>query len=598
MSRTIDHFMWGYQDMFRTHVQVHADFALKRLAPELHPKVFLVGIREAGREGSFPACVEPEKEHWIESDAFNRTEEIAASILPTYVESRMQQSHPVGQQREDDYLHRRSICDAILQIIDDHPGKAQDRNFFASIPQLLEGYLVSIVLSVRSEVLNARHRLTSDQIHLHEFRTMPVARSLIDAAINEILSESSEGVLLPEAGYRTINRDAGETIRSAGRHLAIQTAYRVNRRDGFHGFYEACDRIAALKYEQAEGRGRLLLAAKDQPDIEILLSFKDGVELQDYRRVRKLLELTSNSNMFLQTDSERVFGLVRAEAINQTEDVFEVVFLGHHQWELRHHGELLMAVKFGEPTLPKLVGYEAKLRKDLPRLLPGVSSEEQDLLVSLVRQAEHARHGTLIVISAKAAAEAERLKSQATVVEPSLVDPMLLDHLTGIDGAVLVDSKGWCHAIGVILDGEATSSGDASRGSRYNSALRYVQYTHNQRIPTIAIVVSEDGGVDIIPNPPPAIKRSLISGAIEELESISKADDIARRRYNELYDWLLQHGFYLLEDDCRRVNLAIQETEKRFDEEGRSIWPVRQTFKPDPAMEPSFYYERETEGSQ
>jgi hypothetical protein len=71
--------------------------------------------------------------------------------------------------------------------------------------------------------------------------------------------------------------------------------------------------IAALKYEQAEGRGRLLLAPKDQAHLNTRISFKEPVKLQDYRRVRKLLELTSDSS-FLHTDSKQVFGLVEIDA--------------------------------------------------------------------------------------------------------------------------------------------------------------------------------------------------------------------------------------------------------------------------------------------
>jgi hypothetical protein len=402
-------------------------------------------------------------------------------------------------------------------------------------------------------------------------------------------------MLMPDAGLKTINRDASETIRAAGRHLAIHAAFRVNRRDGFHGFYEACDAIAALKYEQAEGRGRLLLAPKDQAHLNTLISFKEGVDLQDYRRVRKLLELTSDSS-FLHTNSKEVFGLVEAEAVADAQDMFEVVFRGHHQWELTHGGELLMAVRFGEPHLPRLVGYEAKLRNDLPRLLPGISSDEENRLISLVRQTERASHGTLMIISSEAGSEAERLKSQSTLIEPRLLDPALLAQLIGIDGAVLIDAKGCCHAIGVILDGQATNYGDAGRGSRYNSAIRYVKYATERQIPTIAIVISEDGGVDVIPDPPPAIKRSSISEAVEELEIISESKEIARRRYNELYDWLRLHRFYLLGDDCRRINIAVQEIEKRFDEEGRTIWISRENFNPDPRMDPSFFYEVEDAG--
>src|SRR5690349_16114522 len=141
MGRTVDHFMWGYQDHFRIHMQVTAEFALKRLDPDLRPEVFLVGILQEKRNDRFPACVEPEDEHWIESEAFEATEELADSIRRKYVESQLRQSLPLAQQRQDESLKRRSIRDAILQIIENHPGKPHDRTFFTSMPQLCQGYL-------------------------------------------------------------------------------------------------------------------------------------------------------------------------------------------------------------------------------------------------------------------------------------------------------------------------------------------------------------------------------------------------------------------------------------------------------------------------
>lgn len=588
--------MWGYQDMYRTHVQVRAEYALERLDEELGPEVFLVGLLQELRENRYPACVEPESEHWVESEAFNGVAEIAAPIRESYPEAQTFQSHPIAQQRQDDALYRLSIRDAILNIIDNHPAKPEGRSFFASIPEMVEGYLVSAVLSVRTDILNSRHRLTSGEVSLHPYRKMPVTRSLIDAAIHELLIQAAEGLLVPEPGLRTREREAEETVRSAGRRLARDTAFRVNQHgiEGVHGFYDTCDKISSLKYEQAEGRGRLLLAPKDQEGVRTRLGFKDSVALWNHRRMRKLLELTSQGGL-LHTDSEGVFGLVDGDTpTGDEEPVFEVGFLGHQHWELRHAGELLMGVRFGQPYLPKLVGYESKLRQDLPRIFGGMSDDATELLVSLVRQAERERHGTLMVISAEAVAESARLSNQATPVEPCVLTPELLGHLTGIDGAVLVDTNGFCHAIGVILDGQATASGDPGRGARFNSAIRYVQSAIDRGVPTMAVVVSEDGGVDVVPSPRPMIKRSLISNAVAEIEQIAQMAKIPRRRFNDLYNWLRQHRFYLLLDDCERVNSAVQEIEKRLREEFPSaVWVVRHKFEPAPGMQPDFYYEAE-----
>ena len=65
-----------------------------------------------------------------------------------------------------------------------------------------------------------------------------------------------------------------------------------------------------------------------------------------------------------------------------------------------------------------------------------------------------------------------------------------------MDGSLLIDPHGICHAVGVILDGAAQGVGDPARGARYNSAIRYQSGATS---PTVVVVVSEDGGVDLVP---------------------------------------------------------------------------------------------------
>src|SRR5690349_18391232 len=117
MSNGIQYFMWGYQRDYRVHVSVAAEFALRKLDARLDPQVFLVGILDVPRSDRYPACVEPEHEHWIESEAFNDAGNLADTLRANYPEAQVHQSHPLAQQRQDAFLHRRSIRDAILEIV-------------------------------------------------------------------------------------------------------------------------------------------------------------------------------------------------------------------------------------------------------------------------------------------------------------------------------------------------------------------------------------------------------------------------------------------------------------------------------------------------
>jgi DNA integrity scanning protein DisA with diadenylate cyclase activity len=125
-----------------------------------------------------------------------------------------------------------------------------------------------------------------------------------------------------------------------------------------------------------------------------------------------------------------------------------------------------------------------------------VSAADIDRLVVLAQAASEAKHGTMLVVSPRAKEETIRLEQQSTRVEPILLTPELLYLVITIDGAVLMTPDAICHGIGVILDGRATPKGTPSRGSRYNSGVRYVE----QEKDCVAVVVSEDGMIDILPD--------------------------------------------------------------------------------------------------
>jgi DNA integrity scanning protein DisA with diadenylate cyclase activity len=113
-------------------------------------------------------------------------------------------------------------------------------------------------------------------------------------------------------------------------------------------------------------------------------------------------------------------------------------------------------------------------------------------------QVEAARegHGAIIVIAddQDLAAQLESLSVGFFAVPPA---PFSQDFtaLCGVDGAVFLSTSGRVHAFGVILDGrDAPGIGDPARGARYNSARRYIA---SQPKPTIVVVVSEDGMVNV-----------------------------------------------------------------------------------------------------
>src|SRR5689334_9952961 len=96
MSHDIEYFMWGYQRHFRGREELHSQRLFKCLDERFAPEVFLVGVSQEGNSNRHRACVEPERDYWIHSDAFNDTLKRAKQLVTTYPESNMRFNHQVA----------------------------------------------------------------------------------------------------------------------------------------------------------------------------------------------------------------------------------------------------------------------------------------------------------------------------------------------------------------------------------------------------------------------------------------------------------------------------------------------------------------------
>lgn len=587
---SITHFMWGYQPHFRIEQQCNAEKLFQALDRRFKPEVFLVGILAEPKTGRFQACVEPEDDFWIASEEFNKASLSSETLRKQYPEAKLLHSHPLAQQWHDEGLLKRSIQDTVKQVIDAHTSKPADMVFAVSFPAKVACYWVCVVLGLEEHVIRTYYSLQKSSVALHEYRQIPVAISLIDATIDKFLGHSTAELLKPDPGCGLMSLDTEELLRSAGNRLMTGVVLRIDQQCivGMHNLFRGCTTISSLRYEQSAGAGSILLATKDHPAVEKKVEFASAIRLTSYRASRKLLELASD-DLSLHSNSEGIFGLATLEAYEaDKEDLFEIRVLGHHHWELSHAGHALMRVQYGLPSLPHPSFDEGKLRLDLPRIFKGITAAEIDTLVCLIREAEKEPHGTMLIITEEAEKEAKRLSAQGTVVHPCPLTPELLQHFTRIDGAVILSPQGVCHGIGTILDGKATDKGDPGRGARYNSAVRYVEPIDG---PRLAVVVSEDGGIDFIPNLKPTIRRSRIDETISILEALANAKTINRLEYISLMDWLEEHRFYLRQEDCSILNTIVPQLEDRLiSEEKSSVRIIRRAFVPHAEMDEALYY--------
>lgn len=551
VGKALTYFMWGWQAHFRVSAQVDAEAIFGRMDPRLDPNVFLLGVLRSERNDRHPICLEPEDCGYVIGD-FAGIEDVADELSTRDPAHGVFHSHTLSQQAHRERIPKRAIRTALLQAFDASP-KSQTRVSYVSWPVPVEGYWVMVVLQLRREVVEEYPALVKSQTADGD----NIKRSLIESAAGEFLNWNAQELLKPDARGRSFDRDASEFIRAAGRELMHTPAAAGGNMNGLYGLFAAACDIAVMRYEGAEGRGGIVVSRRGHPNLEVALSLAAPVPLRQHRAVRKLLEMTSD-DIYLLSDSADVYGLGRpVPGYDPTsEDLFVISVTAHHTWDLLHGGHSLMRVAYGEPSLPRLRLNELRFKHDLARVFTGPSAVQPDILWQLTAAAMERQHGTMLVVATDAAAEAVRLKDQCTPIKPMALDAVTLRRVSSIDGAVLLDPQGVCHAVGVILDGIARPGrGSPARGARYNSAIRYVEGSIGARGPCIAVVVSEDGSVDLIPELKPQVSRSEIDHHVDVLriESASNGEiDVAK--YNKSMDWLSRHEFYLSPEICDEVN--------------------------------------------
>ncbi len=262
--------------------------------------------------------------------------------------------------------------------------------------------------------------------------------------------------------------------------------------DLLEGTWDHINILSTLKYEGSQNNGSIVFINGHTPNL--LLSLEKPVELSNYRQIRKLLQM-SRLGHFLLVDANYMaigFGYIHSE-----EPIYRIDFLDHLSWKLYLGDEEFLSCYNLLPLLPNIGSNVIKLRYQLKQTF-GHTTYNENLLMEIIEEAKFQRKGTMIVVNENAKEEATRLETSSIKIQPTQFTQNQIKMITGIDGAVIIDINGYCHAIGSILDGFATDNGDPSRGARFNSAIRYLNTQKNSDTPCLIAVISEDRYIDII----------------------------------------------------------------------------------------------------
>lgn len=456
--------------------------------------------------------------------------------------------------------------------------RSADRRYLVGRSAIVGDHRIFPVVSVDRD---AWHDLPS--LHTHHDVLDPVDQSFAESVVRAALE-----VATYELGRREplgVTNVEPSTILSTAADAFMAGVLRLTGQAFGQGARRAIDRVSAQPYEGREGVGDIVLARQGHPDVAIEIEFESPISMHTTGSFRKVLEMAGHG-LSLLSDGRTIYGLgwLDPSYDSARQDCFVAAISHNGTWELWHATTPYLRVDNGMPSLPREQLGAEEFADTVDRLFGATEGRDATRLWDVAEACAKQAHGTMLVVHPDAAEERERLMPLAYAVRPARLAGRALQAATSIDGAVLVAPDGRCHAVGVILDGQATGTGDASRGSRYNSAIRYLAGAGRG---AMVIIVSEDGRIDLLPRLMRRVRRSHIDRVVARLVEAS-GEDTDFETFARLDRYAQGLEFYFDQDQCDAVNAARQRVEERqWTEEGMRVTTV--PISPDPAMDPDYY---------
>lgn len=470
-------------ERFQASARFYAPRVFDPLDDKLHPKVFSIGWDQEGN--SKPLCDFPEGCGYEAPDVAN-VPRVAAKIE---TEKRENNEESLRCKME-------SWKTALKRCVQDKEG-SEGAKLFVSPPVEALGHIFLCLLRLDDVAWSSHESVAISDIKGPHSFLAGVVEGFLDRCFSELPAKLHDPKRQVVINPREVRRYGAVSFLSA---VAAQS----NNRCLLDAFYDILVDLSRMPYERAANRGAILFSPDEDDRVDCSVLFAEEVSLDrseeretgGLKAIRKVLEMTSSGLSAVLSKGELI-GLVQSEGI--CGEYFCIRFTELHTWEISRGDETLMLVEDGKPVLPRKELKGEGLGDRLKKVFPDAGDLNVSTLRGFCQEAAKQEKGTVVVISVDAEEEAERLKGQCTPVK-QCDHRGLVDSMTAIDGAVLLDPTGTCHAIGVILDGTAEAGGGkAARGSRYNSTCNYVRTALQERKQkSMALIVSEDGHTDII----------------------------------------------------------------------------------------------------
>ena len=253
--------------------------------------------------------------------------------------------------------------------------------------------------------------------------------------------------------------------------------------------------LASQPYEGRPCKGTICLLKKNLQNYSLSMRFEKEEYLfeRPLRENRKLLEMTDEQKALI-IDEGFIVGIGDIELGDE-----KITFQGNGRWSFETpDGNTMFRSESGKIKITSRADdsyFQWKISEQF--------GEECDMpvLMRIIKAASEQKHGTGIIISNDAENEAYRFSEADRDI---MIKPIFLGNnidvilpMTRIDGAIIIDPYGMCFAVGAIVDGQAVIAGSSARGARYNSLANYVAWQQSEKKKCLAVIISEDGSVEI-----------------------------------------------------------------------------------------------------
>lgn len=488
--------MWRWQSVFQNAIEHLLESIFQTMELPIVSNTFVIGI---------PIAIESDKQIVFQQEDCGFTPREFKDVLAIAKDNfdrDPEQFFFMGtahlNRAHKDSLYPKALRKAVRSILQQYDLERELISFCSFPVQKNDRWIVTVV-QLKQQDFDSQYRLNQETHEVHSMREYRIERCFLEAIIYQVLEESELELQKLSEGNAFSLCNCERVIEDAASNLLQSVELHINKWNKVD-LLSFANAIAAERYEGAASEGRLIICQTDHPDIATKVKLTTPVEIYNYRGIRKLLEVSSNK-MALLCDVESVWGLGLPLDTYQPsrENLFEIRFAEHQTWELVHAENIMLRVKYRQARLPR-ARFDKKLFCDRVHQFFKVNESTVNILVKAVEAAVEQRHGTMLVITPEAERETNRLAAQSTVIEPVIVSKDIISHLSNVDGAILISPEGIIYSFGVILDGKASENGSPARGARYNSAIRYIDGERSRNIDCLALIVSEDGYVDLYPN--------------------------------------------------------------------------------------------------